>query len=161
MLSCIFPICFLFFLSYFLSLETLRNMLLNHRGRVFILHIIRKSESVSKLWSCGTFLTSAPEQALQRGRWQFCHPITHWVTISNFKDSLSYPNDSDLSRHEKWFVMCSFTIPILQFLLSSSSALATLFSMEYCHEQEQICGQYFRLWRKCSDFRWCASIPTR
>ena len=27
-LSCIFPICLLIFLSYFLSLETLRNMLL-------------------------------------------------------------------------------------------------------------------------------------
>ena len=60
------------------------------------------NDLLAKLWSCGTFLTSVPEQALQRGGWQFCHPITHWVTISNFKDSLPYPNDSDLSRHKNW-----------------------------------------------------------
>ena len=35
-------------------------------------------------------------------------PITHWVTISNFKDSLPYPNDSDLSRHEDAMVSQTF-----------------------------------------------------
>ncbi|WP_274427763.1 hypothetical protein [Desulfosarcina sp. BuS5] len=32
-------------------------------------------------------------------------PSTHLVTISSFKDLVSYPNDSDLSWHEKRLVV--------------------------------------------------------
>ena len=58
------------------------------------------TDPLDRLWSGGTFLTSTPGQALQEGRRFYGRPITHWVTLSNFKD-LSYSDDSDLARREQ------------------------------------------------------------
>ena len=69
---------------------------------------VRTAQCQSKLYKETYYYRPFSQALRQPCKWadDFSRAVTHWVTLSNFKDhTSSHPNDSDLAWHEERFVM--------------------------------------------------------